>query len=140
MRKNDKKQIHIDSEIWDYDGQIEFTPELIEFYEQERRKEERMRKRDRRHISFKKLDTDSINKLIVQKPVSIEREIESKILLANVFETIETFTETEKRRYILNKIYGMKIVDIAKMEQVDSSSVRESIKKSQEKILKKNIF
>ncbi len=134
MQENNKFKIHKDSEIWNYEGKIEFTKELIEFFEEERKKVVRDDKSDGRHIAFEDLDCDSIYNSIVKKDLGVAEKVEINILMDSIYNILETLTEVEKRRFTLHKIIGFKIVEIAELENVDSSSVRETINSVQRKL------
>lgn len=137
MRKNENVEIHRDSEILKYEGQIEFTPELVEFFEEERKRKQRVKRHDDRTIAFENLDFYSNENLITRKEVAVDTQVETNILLKQVFDVIDTFTEVEKRRFILNRVVGLKIVEIAEMEKVNKVAVKLSINNAEKKLKKR---
>lgn len=137
MQKNNNLEIHRDSEILKYEGQIEFTPELVEFFEEERKRKQRVKRHDDRTIAFENLDFYSNENLITRKEVAVDTQVETNILLKQVFDVIDTFTEVEKRRFILNRVVGLKIVEIAEMEKVNKVAVKLSINNAEKKLKKR---
>lgn len=134
MRKNNDFKIHRDSEIWRYEGQIEFTQELVDFYEQERKKIQNESKNDSRNTSLENIYLDSTYKLLVKKPKSVDEQVLSNILMQQIFDAMKTLTEVEKRRFILNRIGGLKIVEIAELEKVSSVTAKLSIDSAERKL------
>ncbi len=137
MQKNKNLEIHRDSEILNYEGQIEFTPELVEFFEEERKRKQRVKRHDDRNIAFENLDFYSNENLITRKEVAVDTQVETNILLKQVFDIIDTFTEVEKRRFILNRVVGLKMIEIAEMEKVHKSAVKFSIDNAEKKLKKR---
>lgn len=132
----DKKKIHKDSEIWNYENEIEFTVELISFFEDERKRIERERKSSSRHIAFEMLDDNKIYKSVIYKNKSIEEKIEITEQLSVVNEFLKSLTSKQRARYCLYKLYDMSFEDIAKIENSNKKSVWESVKQVEEKIKK----
>lgn len=113
MQKNNEIEIHKDSEIWKYEGQVVFTQELVDFFEDERKRVKRENQSDFRHIAFENLENESTYKAIVNKKKSVDEQVELNILLKEVGEALDKLTFVEKKRFILNKIYGYTIKSIA---------------------------
>lgn len=128
MQKINELEIHKDSEIWKYEGQVEFTQELVEFFEEERKRAMREEKSDHRHIAFKNLDDYATYKSIINKNITVDEKVEINILLEQVNLALNKLTDVEKKRYILNKIYGYTIKNIAEVEKVSPKRIEKSLK------------
>ncbi len=130
----DKKKIHKDSEIWNYEGQVEFTKELVDFFEEERKFLERQRKRDSRNLAFEDIELDKVQNQIRAKGLEVDKQAEINILLEKTMVLLNNLTEVEKRRFKLNRIYGLTVSEIATLENVSANVVSKSIKKALKKL------
>lgn len=134
MQENNKFKIHKDSEIWNYDGKVKFIRELVDFFEEERKKVVRDDKSDGRHIAFEDLDDDSTYNLIVKKDLGVPEKVEINFIFEEVYKVLANATKLERERFFLNKINGLKIIEIAKLENVSEFAVRKSVKAVSNKI------
>lgn len=140
MQKNNEIEIHKDSEIWKYEGQVVFTQELVNFFEDERKFEERQRKSDARNIAFENLDLDKVQNQIRTKVLDVDKQVEVKILLEKTYELLKTLTEVEQRRFKLNRLNGLTVSEIAVLENVSVYAVSKSIINANEKLIKARNF
>lgn len=90
----------------------------------------------RKHIEHSEVYEDSLNNRQVDKPLSLEEEVEQKLLLEDIKKAFNVLTETQKRRFKMYYYDDLNFKQIAKKECCDESSVRESIYKGIEKIQK----
>lgn len=128
----EKQKIHKDSEIWRYANEIEFTNELVDFFEEERKRIKREKQSDFRHIAFESLDNHTTYNYIKNKRYSVEEQV----MLNQIYSELNNVSEVERRRYVLHKIYGLKKVEIAEKEGVSESAIRKSIKCTEQKLRK----
>lgn len=91
----------------------------------------------RKHIEHSEIYEETLNNRMVDKPITIEDEIEQKLLLEDIKEAFNVLTDTQKRRFKMYYFDDMNFKEIASKEGCDESSVRESIYKGIEKIQKK---
>lgn len=77
-----------------------------------------------------------MNNRQVDKPLSLEEEVEQKLLLEDIKKAFNVLTETQKRRFKMYYYDDLNFKQIAEKECCDESSVRESIYKGIEKIQK----
>ena len=90
-----------------------------------------------RHIEHSEVYEETLNKRILNKPISLEEEVEKKILNEKLREVISTLPEIQKKRlikyYFENKTYE----EIAKEENCTKRAVKFSVDIALEKIAKK---
>ncbi len=134
----DKNKIHKNSEIWQYEGLVEFTEELIEFFEDERKRNKRETMSDHRHLAFEELDSNTIYKSIKNKEISLECKVELLEELNEVRAFLDSLTEKQRKRYCLHKFFGMSFEKIAIMENLNKKTVWESVHQVEEKIKRLN--
>lgn len=130
----DKNKIHKDSEIWNYEGKVEFTQELIDFFEEERKRIKRENQQIHRNIAFEDMNI-LLQQMKGSKTTSLEREVENNILLQDIFNVIKNCTSTEQNRFILHRILGLTLIEIAERENVTKVAVLKSIKKVDKKLM-----
>lgn len=130
----DKSKIHKDSEIWKYEGVVDFTEELVNFFEAERKHSDKERKNDARHLTHESLDWDSTITSVKDMKMSVEDQVIFNIFISRLCRSLNLLTETEKRRYILKYILGYKIVEIAKIEDVSKVTIKYSLNSAENKI------
>lgn len=136
----DKFNIHRDSELWDYVGKVEVTQELVDFFEEERKRKKRENQSEFRHIAFEIIDDENIYSSITNKPISTSEQVEINILLEQAYDAINSLTEIEKRRFILNKIVGLTALEIANLEKVSIKRIEKSIANAKKKIMQYKNF
>lgn len=91
----------------------------------------------RSHIEHSEVYEDSLNNRQVDKPLTLEEEVEQKLLLEDIKKAFSVLTETQRRRFKMYYYDDLNFKQIAEKECCDESSVRESIYKGIEKIQKK---
>lgn len=91
----------------------------------------------RKHIEHSEVYEETLNNKMIDKPITIEDEVEQKLLLEDIKEAFNVLTDTQKRRFKMYYFDDMNFKKIASEEGCDESSVRESIYKGIEKIQKK---
>lgn len=89
-----------------------------------------------RHIEHSELTDITLNRRAKNKSITIEEEIENKIVIEQIKNAFNILTETQKRRIKLYYFEELNFKQIAFIEKCDESSVRESIYKGIEKIKK----
>lgn len=89
-----------------------------------------------RHIEHSELTDISLNRRAKNKSITIEEEIENKIVIEQIKNAFNILTETQKRRIKLYYFEELNFKQIAFIEKCDESSIRESIYKGIEKIKK----
>lgn len=89
-----------------------------------------------RHIEHSELTDITLNRRAKNKSITIEDEIENKIVIEQIKNAFNILTETQKRRIKLYYFEELNFKQIAFIEKCDESSVRESIYKGIEKIKK----
>ncbi len=133
MKKVDKKKIHKNSEIWNYDGQVEFTQELVDFFEDERKRVKREQQQNNRNLAFEDMDI-VLQQLNINKKTSLEKKVENNILIQDIFKILKSCTSLEQSRFIKHRVFGFTLTDIAKCENVSKMAVLKSIKKVDKKL------
>ena len=89
-----------------------------------------------RHIEHSELTDITLNRRAKNKSITIEEEIENKIVIEQIKNAFNILTETQKRRIKLYYFEELNFKQIAFIEKCDESSIRESIYKGIEKIKK----
>ncbi len=92
----------------------------------------------RKHIEHSEVYEETLLHRAINQPVSIEEEVEYKIMLEDIKSAFSVLTETQKRRIKMYYFDDLNFKQIAELEHCDESSIRESIYKGIEKI-KKNL-
>lgn len=90
----------------------------------------------RKHIEHSEVYEETLLHRAVNQPISIEEEVEYKIMLEDIKNAFSVLTETQKRRIKMYYFDDLNFKQIAEIEHCDESSVRESIYKGLEKIKK----
>lgn len=114
-------------EVPDMNGEmvkVEVSAAVHEVFEDERKQLERERNESRRHRTdvtlCEVLKTKSDNYSLDDRVIACEK-------LEKALEVISKCTETQRRRFYLNRIDGYSLVEIAKMEVTNVSSVHRSV-------------
>ena len=91
----------------------------------------------RSHIEHSEIYEETLNKRMTEKPITIEEEVEKKIIFEDIREVINSLPEVQKRR--LKKYYfdDMTLEEIAIEENCSKVAVKYSINIAIEKISKK---
>lgn len=124
------------------DCYIEVSDEVAEQIEQAERKEHAYIERTRYHRAYYSLDADDgIEKDIVFVQMSPQELYERKVSNEELYTAISSLPEKQAKRIYAHFFQSMKLSDIARIEGVAVSSVKESIDRGLKKISKilKNI-
>ena len=89
-----------------------------------------------RHIEHSELYEETLNKRILDKPISLEEEVEKNILNEKLREVISTLPEIQKKRLIKYYFENKTFEQIAKEENCTKRAVKFSIDIALEKISK----
>ena len=92
----------------------------------------------RKHIEHSELYEETLEHRMFNKPISIEQEVENKILLEDLKLAMRQLSDTQKKRLILYYFEDKTLSDIAKIEGCSIKNVHKSIEQALQKI-KKNI-
>lgn len=109
-----------------------YSAKLAEFFHDQKRLQERIRKNDRTH-GLISLD-DSMKFGIESGESSFEKVTIEKIYVENILNCLST---VERRRFSSYCFEGMRIAQIAKLEGVAYQSVQQSIAAAKKKLQKK---
>ena len=126
-------------EMKDREGKIvsvEVSEEVYVVLQEEEKEQERQRNERRRH-----LDNRELNDYIVhQKKIAenLEDYCINREQLKEIQKIVSTCTQTQQRRFYLNRICGYSYTEIAQIEKCHMTSVKESIMAVLEKI-KRNL-
>ena len=89
-----------------------------------------------RHIEHSELTDITLNRSAKNTSITIEEDIDNKVVIEQIKNAFNILTETQKRRIKLYYFEELNFKQIAFIEKCDESSVRESIYKGIEKIKK----
>jgi len=92
----------------------------------------------RKHIEHSEIYEETLFHKAVITDVSMEEQLEQKELYTALKESLNFLTKTQKRRIVLHFFEDKSFTEIARLENCDESSVRESIYSGIKKI-KKNL-
>lgn len=92
----------------------------------------------RKHIEHSEIYEETLFHKAVITDVSMEEQLEQKELYTALKESLNCLTKTQKRRIVLHFFEDKSFTEIARLENCDESSVRESIYSGIKKI-KKNL-
>ncbi len=90
----------------------------------------------RRHIEHSEIFEETLNNRMVDKPITIEEEVEDKLLMEELKQAINQLSDTQKRRVKLYYFEDMTVEDIAALEGTTHQAVSKSIRKAVEEIKK----
>ena len=113
--------------------EVEVTAEVFEVFEEEKKLKERQRNERRHHYDKRGIEdyiiaNEQSRFLKSAEDICIDRETIRKVL--------DRCTPTQRRRFCLNKIYGYRYEEIAKIEKCSINVVYKSISKLIKKIKK----
>ena len=128
-------------EIKDGNGKmipVEVSEEVYEVLQEESKQQEHQRYERRKHIDDRELS----DYIVYQKRVAenLEDYCINREQLKEIQKIVSTCTETQQRRFYLNRICGYSYTEIAQMEKCKLYAVQKSVSavlKKIEKILKK---
>jgi RNA polymerase sigma-70 factor (ECF subfamily) len=120
---------------------IEVADEIAELFKQFERKEHADFERRRAHRAYYSLDAgDGIERDVILLVLSPQEIYERKLSYQELYAAINSLPEKQAKRIYAHFFLDMSKTQIARIEGVDSSSVKESIErglKRMEKFLKK---
>ena len=90
----------------------------------------------RSHIEHSEIFEETLNSRMLHKPISIEEEVEDKILYDELKEAINHLTDVQKRRLKLYYFEDKTLREIAELEQCSIASAKESIDSAINKLKK----
>ncbi|OCN03426.1 RNA polymerase subunit sigma-70 [Clostridium sp. W14A] len=109
---------------------IEVSDEVAEVFLLATRQENNYRQRTYRHKAYYSLDrSDGIENSILHTEPSPEEILMKKISMEQLYEALDHLPPIQARRVYAHYILGMKKVDIARAEGVNSSGVCDSVRK-----------
>lgn len=125
------KKIKLKDEYpWYNNEYIEISDEIFEVFLEFSRIEHRQLEKIRYHKAFYSLDVlNGIEINILTNRISMEEKIEQEQIRVELFRIIQNLTPKQSARILKHYYEDMSINSIAKSENVDESSVRESIKR-----------
>ena len=126
-------------EIKDNDGNIvsvEVSEEVYAVLQEENKEQEHQRYERRKHIDDRELN----DYIVHQKRVAenLEDYCINREQLKEIQKIVSTCTETQQRRFYLNRICGYSYTEIAQMEKCGLNRIKKSVIAVEEKI--KNFF
>jgi len=92
----------------------------------------------RKHIEHSEVFEETLMHRAINKPISIEEEVEGKLLFEDLRNAINQLSEVQKRRIKMYYFENMNVKEIALIENTTHQAVSKSIRKGIEEI-KKNI-
>lgn len=90
----------------------------------------------RSHIEHSEIYEESLNARSVHKPISVEEEVESKIIFEKLKLAINQLSTIQKRRIKMYYFEDMTLEEIAKIEGATHQAISKSINKGIEEIKK----
>ena len=109
---------------------VEVSDEIAEAFLLSTRQENNYHQRTYRHKAYFSLDrNDGIENSILHTELSPEEILVQKVSLQQLYEALDHLPPIQARRVYAHYILGMKKVDIARKEGVNSSGVCDSVKK-----------
>ena len=90
----------------------------------------------RKHIEHSEVYEETLNARMMDKPITIEEEVEEKILMEELKTLIDGLSDTQKRRIKMYYFENMTLEQIAKMEGTTHQAISKSISKGIEEIKK----
>ena len=90
----------------------------------------------RSHIEHTEVYEETLNTKMLYKPISIEEEVENKVLLDDLKKAINCLTEVQKRRLKLYYFEDKTLKEIAELEHCSIASAKESIDSAINKLKK----
>ena len=91
-----------------------------------------------RHIEHSEIYENTLNSRAVDKPVSLEQEVENKMMVDELKDAINLLSEVQKRRLKMYYFEDMTLKQIADIEGCSPKNVFKSIEQAKENI-KKNL-
>ncbi len=90
----------------------------------------------RKHIEHSEVYEETLNNRMIHKPISLEEEVESKILFEEVKQALSKLSDVQKRRIKMYYFEDMTLEQIAAVEGATHQAISKSINKGIEEIKK----
>lgn len=117
---------------------IEISEEIFEAYIDSKKQNTKAKNETSRHIEYLELTEEQIYNRLLYQPKDLEGEYLQSLEFKKIRQALDSLTETQYRRIMLNIVGKVSIRDIAKIEHVNKNQVEKSIKLGNKKI--KNFF
>ena len=90
----------------------------------------------RKHIEHNEIFDNKLEERMLEKPISIEEEIENKLLLEDLKSAMKQLSDTQKKRLYLYYFEDKTLKEIAAMEGCSIKNIHKSIEQAIQKIKK----
>jgi RNA polymerase sigma-70 factor (ECF subfamily) len=130
------KKIHKNSELNEWIKKVEVTDELIECFEDFRKKKNNQSKSDKRHIDYKSVENAENEAIIIYSKKSIEEIIFEDERKEQTHLALSSLTVIQRRRVMLYYFDDLTLEAIAKLENVHVTKIHKSIKQAEKNIAK----
>lgn len=90
----------------------------------------------RKHIEHSEVYEETLNNRMIHKPISLEEEVELKILFEEVKQALSKLSDVQKRRIKMYYFEDMTLEQIAAVEGATHQAISKSINKGIEEIKK----
>ena len=135
MKKINLRELYPD--VYTTDFFVDVTEEVIETIRAAKRAEAAYDRRMYRYKAYYSLDCDNgIENAILMKPQTPEMLLEEKQLQEQVYSAVMNLPEKQAKRIYARYYLGMTVNEIAELEGVDPSRVRDSIRRVLKQLVK----
>ena len=135
MKKVNLKDLYPD--VYKNDHFVEVTEDVLETIQAAERAEAAYDRRVYRYKAHYSLDCDNgIENAILMKPQTPEMLLEEKQLQEQVYAAVMKLPEKQAKRIYARYYLGMAVNEIAEVEGVDPSRVRDSIRRGLKQLVK----
>lgn len=90
----------------------------------------------RSHIEHSEVYEENLNKRAMNKPITIDKQVEDRLLIYELKEALNKLSETQKRRIKLYYFENKTLKEIAEIEHCSITSVKENIDSAINKLKK----
>ena len=135
MKKINLRELYPD--VYTTDFFVDVTEEVMETIRAAKRAEAAYDRRMYRHKAYYSLDCDNgIENAILMKPQTPEMLLEEKQFQEQVYAAVMKLPEKQAKRIYARYYLGMTVNEIAEVEGVDPSRVRDSIRRGLKQLVK----
>ena len=135
MKKVNLRELYPD--VYKTDHFVEVTEDVLETIRSAERAEAAYDRRMYRYKAHYSLDCDNgIENAILMKPQTPEMLLEEKQFQEQVYAAVMKLPEKQAKRIYARYYLGMKVNEIAEVEGVDPSRVRDSIRRGLKQLVK----
>ncbi len=117
--------------------EVEVSYEIYKLFEEERKAENSYNRSQSRHPVVEEADSDLAGFHASLHNISEQDKVINRIELYKALQIIKSCTETQQRRFYLNRILGYSVREIARQEHCNKSAVQKSVDAVKKKL---NIF